>query len=74
MSVDQRVAAHYGHGHLIKAIEAGLAKLRLSPDAATIHDLARVDEFHIGGRAPLGLPTQFSTVTRRFSRSALPFW
>lgn len=50
MTIDDQVAAHYQHADLLAAIEAGLAKQGISPKTATIHDLAPVDEFHIGGR------------------------
>lgn len=50
MTSDQSVSDHYEHGGLLLAIETGLTELGLSPDTATIHDLAPVDEFHIGGR------------------------
>lgn len=50
MTSHQNVSDHYEHGDLLRAIEAGLAQLGLTPDTATIHDLAPVDEFHIGGR------------------------
>lgn len=51
MTHNQQVSEHYQHGGLLPAIEAGLTKLGLTPQTATIHDLAPVDEFHIGGRA-----------------------
>ncbi len=44
------VAAHYSNGGLLAAIEAGLAEMGTSLAAASITDLAPVDEFHIGGR------------------------
>lgn len=51
MTTNHEVTEHYNHGGLLSAIEVGLAKLGLTPETATIHDLAPVDEFHIGGRA-----------------------
>ena len=42
--------AHYGGAGLLAAIEAGLGELGVTPRAATVDDLAPVDEFHIGGR------------------------
>lgn len=50
MATDQKVSEHYEHGSLLEAIEVGLQELGLIPGTATIHDLAPVDEFHIGGR------------------------
>jgi SAM-dependent methyltransferase len=44
------VEAHYTHGHLTRAITAGLAALGRTPPAISIDDLGPVDEFHIGGR------------------------
>jgi ubiquinone/menaquinone biosynthesis C-methylase UbiE len=44
------VSKHYAHGDLTEAIRSGLAAQGKSSGAATIDDLAPVDEFHIGGR------------------------
>jgi ubiquinone/menaquinone biosynthesis C-methylase UbiE len=44
------VANHYSQGTLGKAIESALEATIGSDRAATIDDLAPVDEFHIGGR------------------------
>ncbi len=48
---DAKVAAHYGRSDLVESIQAALASAGVAPDAATVEDLAPVDEFHIGGRA-----------------------
>ncbi len=45
------IAKHYAHGDLLGAIENGLSKLGKTPETVNVHDLAPVDEFHIGGRA-----------------------
>ena len=50
MTNEGQVADHYGHGRLIEAIEAGLAKMGKTTEQVTIDDLGPVDEFHIGGR------------------------
>ncbi len=44
------VAAHYTHGGLLAAIEAGIAALGRAPEEMSVDDLGPVDEFHIGGR------------------------
>ena len=45
------VNEHYsGGGKVLPAIVAGLEKLGLSPDTATVQDLAPADQFHIGGK------------------------
>ncbi len=51
MQVENKVAEHYGHGHLTEAIRRGLEAQGISPEEASIDDLGPVDEFHIGGRA-----------------------
>lgn len=50
MADDRGVARHYTHGALLETIRSGLETLGKTPGAATIDDLAPVDEFHIGGR------------------------
>lgn len=50
MTEGKQVSEHYSHGNLLEAIEDALSKLGKSPKNVTIHDLAPVDEFHIGGR------------------------
>lgn len=50
MPAPEDLLAHYSHGGLIEAIEAGLASLGKTPAGITIEDLAPLDEFHIGGR------------------------
>jgi ubiquinone/menaquinone biosynthesis C-methylase UbiE len=50
MPNDKAVSDHYQHGHLLQAIEAGLAALGKSRDNVTVEDLGPVDEFHVGGR------------------------
>ena len=53
------VASHYSTGRLLSAIESGLAEMGTSLRAASIAELAPVDEFHIGGReATVGLCQQ----------------
>ncbi|WP_020405824.1 class I SAM-dependent methyltransferase [Hahella ganghwensis] len=51
MSREAAVASHYTHGDLLTAIKTSLADVGKSLDELTIHDLAALDEFHIGGRA-----------------------
>ncbi len=50
MTHDKDVAKHYEHGNLLVAIKTALSKLGKTPKNVNIHDLAPVDEFHIGGR------------------------
>ena len=50
MPAQENVSGHYTHGSLTEAIRAGLAALGKAPADVSIHDLAPVDEFHIGGR------------------------
>ena len=50
MSEDPAIARHYTHGELEAAIRDALVELGKSPGALKPHDLAPVDEFHIGGR------------------------
>jgi ubiquinone/menaquinone biosynthesis C-methylase UbiE len=45
------VAEHYAHVDLVAAIRDGLARMGKTESTVTAEDLARVDEFHIGGRA-----------------------
>ena len=59
MSSAADVASHYSNGGLLSAIECGLAEMGTSLQAASIADLAPVDEFHVGGReATIGLCQQ----------------
>ncbi|PHR61704.1 MAG: SAM-dependent methyltransferase [Robiginitomaculum sp.] len=51
MQKNEDVAKHYEHGNLLGAIENAIAVLGKTKNNVTIHDLAPVDEFHIGGRA-----------------------
>ncbi len=51
MKNNEDIAKHYTHGNLLGAIKSGLGKLGKTPQTVSIHDLAPVDEFHIGGRA-----------------------
>lgn len=46
----QIVTSHYAQPDVLGSIRAGLQQLGIEPDAATIRDLAPVDEFHVGGR------------------------
>lgn len=48
--LDNAVASHYTVIDLVAKIDAGLAKLGVSPDNATVETLAPVDEFHTAGR------------------------
>ncbi len=50
MSDDGQVATHYTHGSLVETIRSALRASGVSPESATLDDLAQVDEFHIGGR------------------------
>jgi len=50
MSIDRRVAAHYGRGDLEAAITGALAAAGKELDRLAPEDLAAVDEFHIRGR------------------------
>lgn len=50
MTDPQLVAAHYTHGSLLAAIQAGMERLGKSPATVTVRDLGPVEEFHIGGR------------------------
>ena len=50
MSDHRNVSEHYTHGELLGAIHAGVTALGKTTDSVTVHDLAAVDEFHIGGR------------------------
>ena len=45
------VAEHYARVDLVAAIRDGLARMGKTESTVTAEDLARVDEFHIGGRA-----------------------
>jgi len=47
---DRKIAEHYTHGDLRRVVFAGLEALSATSRAAPIDQLARVDEFHIGGR------------------------
>lgn len=51
MSLEEKVATHYGHGSLTAAIRKGLQAQGITPEEASVEDLGPVDEFHIGGRA-----------------------
>lgn len=48
--LEHAVAAHYTVDDLIGKIDAGLARLGVAPDEATVETLAPVDEFHTAGR------------------------
>ena len=50
MVEEAQVAAHYGRGGLLEAIEAALRQAGKSRDRITIEDLAPLDHFHGGGR------------------------
>ena len=50
MAKEAAVAAHYEAEGLVAAIREGLVRSGKAPEAATVEDLAPVDEFHIGGR------------------------
>jgi SAM-dependent methyltransferase len=50
MTGKNEVADHYTHGSLLDAIRTGLETTGKTPETVTIHDLAPIDEFHIGGR------------------------
>ena len=50
MPNDEATTDHYTHGNLLNAILDALANAGKSPKEVDIHDLAPVDEFHIGGR------------------------
>lgn len=52
---EARVARHYTHGGLEKAVREGLGKMQQMSEAAPVDLLAGVDEFHIGGRAATGM-------------------
>ena len=47
---DEEVSAHYACAGLLAAIRDGVARLGKNPAMVMVEDLARVDEFHIGGR------------------------
>ncbi|MCC6717136.1 MAG: class I SAM-dependent methyltransferase [Acetobacteraceae bacterium] len=49
MTATDRLAAHYRHGSLEQAIDAGLRKAGRDPGRLVAADLAGVDEFHVGG-------------------------
>lgn len=49
-TIEQQVAEHYTQGTLENAILDGLSRLESPSGAATIDQLAGVDEFHMGGR------------------------
>ncbi|WP_217642991.1 class I SAM-dependent methyltransferase [Litoreibacter janthinus] len=51
MNSDKKISAHYHHGNLLTAIQAGLERQGIKPENASVEDLGPVDEFHIGGRA-----------------------
>ena len=50
MSDLELLTRHYGQGDLLGAIKRGLEAMGKKRETATLHDLAAVDEFHIGGR------------------------
>ena len=50
MTDPNAIEQHYAPQGLLAAIEQGVAALGSSTDAVTTEQLARVDEFHIGGR------------------------
>jgi ubiquinone/menaquinone biosynthesis C-methylase UbiE len=50
MDPESRIAAHYTHGSLERAILDALVAAGKDPERLTPADLAPVDEFHIGGR------------------------
>jgi len=49
-NIEERVAQHYAHGTLDRAISDALAASGVNADRLAPADLAPVDEFHIGGR------------------------
>ncbi len=49
-TVEQKVAQHYTHGSLQQEILAALEAMLAKSDAPILEQLARVDEFHTGGR------------------------
>ena len=49
-NIEERVAQHYAHGTLDRAISDALAASGVNADRLAPADLAQVDEFHIGGR------------------------
>jgi len=49
-TTETQVAHHYTHGGLEAAIRGALAAMGKDPASLGPHDLAPVDEFHIGGR------------------------
>jgi ubiquinone/menaquinone biosynthesis C-methylase UbiE len=49
-NIEERVAQHYAHGALDRAISDALAASGVNADRLAPADLAPVDEFHIGGR------------------------
>jgi len=49
-SIEERVARHYTHGALERAIREGLEAMGLDPAQTAPDALAGVEEFHIGGR------------------------
>lgn len=51
MNIEQKVARHYTHGNLERAIRDGLKAMGLKPGQVHLDALAGVEEFHIGGRA-----------------------
>ncbi len=48
--LETRIAAHYGQSGLLDAIDDGLERSGVDPNAPSIEDLAPVDEFHTAGR------------------------
>jgi ubiquinone/menaquinone biosynthesis C-methylase UbiE len=50
MGLDQDIARHYTHGSLENAILDALNEIGKPADKLTADDLARIDEFHFGGR------------------------
>jgi SAM-dependent methyltransferase len=50
MTAESRIAEHYTHGNLERAILDALAAMGKDSARLTADDLAPVDEFHIGGR------------------------
>ena len=46
----EQIADHYAHGALIVAIEVDIRRVGKTTETISVHDLAGVDEFHVGGR------------------------
>jgi hypothetical protein len=66
--IEERVAQHYAHGTLDRAISDALAASGVNTDRLAPADLAPVDEFHIGGRQAAFSPSRQGVIDQAHGR------